>query len=238
MRPALSCSVERVRSRAGQRAVPDPGGVLPVHIGDSFLAGRDLPIVRPLDFVAGLAVRDGHNAADLTGALSRGGPVVVGRDAAHIWSTPAPTAARRDDPDRLERHPDQVIIFRPGPRNELFQQHPMDSGDVAQLLSGQEFVGCRRRPGINDSLVGRSPSPRPTMSHTVEDVRPRRGDSALTDSAVAHPARPPGAALLWHGSVVALTGKGIRAERIVARVCPDPAATSDLLGRSRGRIRR
>jgi hypothetical protein len=51
----------------------------------SFLAGPDRAIIRPLDFVAGLAVKDGQPPTDLTGALSHGGPAVVGPDATHLW---------------------------------------------------------------------------------------------------------------------------------------------------------
>ena len=77
-------SLTRIELAKG-RVISTPGLGVASSGPVSFLAGPDLAIVRPLDFVAGLAVRDGHNAADLTGALSRGGPVVVGPDAAHIW---------------------------------------------------------------------------------------------------------------------------------------------------------
>ncbi len=77
--------IELAKGRLTRTAVPSlrsSGSV-------SFLAGPDRAIIRPLDFVPGFAVRDGHNAADLAGALDNGGPVLPGPDAGHIWADTA-----------------------------------------------------------------------------------------------------------------------------------------------------
>lgn len=78
--------IELAKGRLTRTAVPGVGSSGPI----SFVVGPDRAIVRPLDFVRGFAVRDGHNATDLAGALSRGGPVIPGPDTSHIWADTNP----------------------------------------------------------------------------------------------------------------------------------------------------
>lgn len=51
----------------------------------SLVVGRDWAVVRPLDYVPGYLVRDGHPAEPLTGALGQGGLAAPGPDGASLW---------------------------------------------------------------------------------------------------------------------------------------------------------
>lgn len=69
------------RDRLTTAAVPALQTAGPV----SFVATSVGAVVRPLDWAQGYLVPDGRPARGLTGALSRGGPVVPGPDPAHVW---------------------------------------------------------------------------------------------------------------------------------------------------------
>ncbi|MDP9116269.1 MAG: hypothetical protein M3O28_03205 [Actinomycetota bacterium] len=53
--------------------------------GVSFVVGPDRVIIRPLDFVPGYLVVDGHPAKDLPATFAQGGPALPGPDREHLW---------------------------------------------------------------------------------------------------------------------------------------------------------
>lgn len=75
--------IQLARGRITKTAVPALQSGGPVF----FVVGKDEAIVRPLDFVPGYLVPDGHPARQLSTNLSigQGGPVFPGPDPNHVW---------------------------------------------------------------------------------------------------------------------------------------------------------
>lgn len=73
--------VQLARGRITRTAVPPLQSNGPVF----FLAGPDQVIIRPLDFVPGYLIADGHPARLLSGALSNGGIMVQGPQPGTAW---------------------------------------------------------------------------------------------------------------------------------------------------------
>lgn len=67
------------------RVTTTPVPILQSTGAATFLLGANRAIIRPLDYVAGYAVADGHQPTLLKGALGAGGLVLPGPDEHHFW---------------------------------------------------------------------------------------------------------------------------------------------------------
>jgi hypothetical protein len=197
--------IQFARGRVTRTAVPAAGSTGPV----SFVVGPGQVIIRPLDFVPGYLVPDGHPARRLSGALSHGGTVIPGPRPGTVWvqagfqATSMPLA-RPDGSTTggsMRLPPGGRWVVAPDGRGYALAQGVV-TGDSYDVFSG----GFRH-------IAGRPLAVGPTRWLTV-DCRPHNGCSNLVvDPATgarrtlpgpaAMPAGPPGV-IAPDGSVAAV----------------------------------
>ena len=83
--------IELGAGRVTRTAIPAVQSTGPVYL----VAGLDRVVIRPLDFVPGYLVPDGHPAQPLTGLLGNGGPAFPGPDPSTSGLTSTPAAGAR-----------------------------------------------------------------------------------------------------------------------------------------------
>jgi hypothetical protein len=202
--------IQFARGRVMRTAVPAVGSTGPV----SFVVGPGQVIIRPLDFVPGYLVPDGHPARSLSGALSHGGMVIPGPRPGTVWvqagyqATSMPLARPNGSTTgvsmRLPRGGSWVVA--PDGRGYALVQDVV-TDDYYDVL-----------PGSFRRIAGRPLAVGPTRWLTV-DCRPHQGCSnVVVDPASGARRTLPGPAALPAGppGVIAPDGSMAAVMRIVA----------------------
>jgi hypothetical protein len=212
--PGVVIRIDFARGIVTRTAVPTLQSSGPV----SFVAGPQGAVIRPLDFVPGYLVPDGHFARPLPTALRKGGPVVPGPRPGQFWvysfgAHPKMRLIARDghatgatirlptlglieleSDDRgylLESRTNGVFDLRPGTSRRLTTGHLLAIGPDGLLT-----VECATKNHCVNALVDQSTGTRRVLPRLVDgDAKAPPGVISPDGTIAALPARAAAAAV-------------------------------------------